>query len=176
MRSGGIAGDHGRPPVRPGMARAEDSLGRWQTGACGEPAELTLLADTRGQDLPRVFGAFRALTRRIEPAGALQLQALERRVCLLARALISEPASPPALLYAVVAGLRDGLRASTGRTEDPVLDKVFRKAIDKAVAACEAEVCEAVLVAVKAEVLRPGYPDGAGLRRAGRTACPVRPT
>lgn len=171
---GGIAGDHGRPPARQGTARAEDRAGRRLAPACGEPPELTLLAATRGQALPQVFGAFRSLTRRVEPAGALQLQALERHVCLLARALFSEPCSPPALLYAVVAGLRDGLRASTGRSGDPVLDKVFRNAIDKAVAACEAEVPESVLVTVKAEVLRPSYPEAAGLRAAQGVACKAR--
>lgn len=129
-----------------------------------ESPESALLAAARGRPPAQVFEAFRRATSHLVPAGAMQLQAIERRVCLVARAWFAESSSPPALLHAAVSGLRDGLRVASGRTEDPVLDKLFRNAIDKAVAACEAEVPEAVLVTVKTEALRPDYPSRAQLR------------
>lgn len=141
---GASARDHGRP-----------------AGTAGPEA---LLAAARGRPPAQVFEAFRAATSHFVPAGAMKLQALERRVCLVARALFDDASSPPALLHAAVAGLRDGLRVASGRREDPVLDKLFRNAIDKAVATCEAEVPEAVLVTVKTEALRPDYPARAQLR------------
>lgn len=144
---GASARDHGRP-----------------TGTGGPEA---LLAAARGRSPAQVFEVFRAATSQVKPAGAMQLQSLERRVCLVARALVAESSCPPALLHAAVAGLRDGLRVASGRNEDAVLDKLFRNAIDKAVAACEAEVPEAVLVTVKTEALRPDYPSRAKLRMDG---------